>query len=67
PVMTLRGPRCQIFTVSGTLGHVTRVRATLTIPKESRLAPLARLARGPHLAFFAEGFRLRIGNAYDLP
>ncbi len=67
PVMAQRGPRCQVFTVGGALGHVTRVRATLAIPKVSGFAPLARLARGPHLALYIEGFRLRIGNAYDLP
>jgi hypothetical protein len=66
PVMTLRGPRRQIFTASGSATGIIRVNAHLAIAPESPLAPLAALTRGPHLALWLNQFRVRLSDAFDL-
>jgi acetoacetate decarboxylase len=66
PMMTLRGPRRQLFTASGTATGIQRVRAQLAIPDASPLAPLAAIMRGPHLALWLDEFRLRLSDAFDL-
>ena len=66
PFMSVRGPRRQFFTVNGSSGRLYRAHVDLSIPPASPYAPLAPLTTGPHLAFWLEGFRLRISSPYDL-
>jgi hypothetical protein len=66
PVMTLRGPRRQLFTVGGWASGIRRARVRLTIPPASPLAPLAALTRGPYLALWLDHLRLRISDAFDM-
>ncbi len=66
PVMTLRGPRRQLFTAGGGASGVRRARVRLSIPPTSPLAPLAALTRGPYLALWLDHLRLRISDAFDM-
>jgi hypothetical protein len=66
PMLTVRGPRRQFFAVRGWLSGVRRATVTLDIPPESPFVPLLELLCGPHLALYADHFRLHIGTAFDV-
>jgi|GEM_PF-4958606 len=67
PCMSMRGPRCQIFALTGMLNDVKRARITaLEIPHDSIYAPLQPLLRRPHLALYIQTFWLRISQSFDV-
>jgi hypothetical protein len=66
PVISVRGPRHQLFNISGRVGRVRRATITLDIPPESTFSALRQIVRGPHLALWLDGFHLRISTALDL-
>ena len=66
PIITLRGPRCQIFTMGGWAADVHRAKVTLDIPPASPYAPLTALVQGPYLAWHLGHFHLKISNPLDL-
>lgn len=66
PLVSVRGPRIQLFTISGSLRQVTRMHAELEIAPASDYAPLSTLLHGPYLALQAESFHMRISRPLDL-
>ncbi|HKD73936.1 MAG TPA: acetoacetate decarboxylase family protein, partial [Ktedonobacterales bacterium] len=66
PVISVRGPRHQLFNISGRVGRIHRATVTLDIPATSTFSALGQLVRGPHLALWLDGFHLRISTALDL-
>ncbi len=66
PVISVRGPRHQLFNVSGRVRRIRRASVTLDIPAASSFSALRQLLRGPHLALWLDGFHLRISTALDL-
>jgi hypothetical protein len=66
PVISVRGPRHQLFNISGRVGRIRRASVTLDIPAASTFGALRQLVQGPHLALWLDGFHLRISTALDL-